>query len=170
MNEEDHGNFPFRKYAYEGAMVLEYVKKFYSEDFLINYSRFEKNLPLLAIGNMFLISHAEPLQFYSYEQVLNYRQHPDVIRGLTWTDNDQADDESVSEMLSHYLSPEIAETAYYFGGHRHVLEHYHLRAQGRFIQINHPKKYMAALIREEGVFSPDDDIIELFNSKIPSSI
>lgn len=170
LNEEDHGNYPFRKYAYEGAMVLEYMKKFYSGDFLNTYARFEKNLPLLAIGNSYLISHAEPLEFFAYRSVLNYRHYPDVIRGLTWTDNDQADDDSVQEMLAHYLSPELAEDAFYFGGHRHVLDAYQLRAKGRFVQINHPKKYMIAHIHENGVFNPDTDIFEINDIKIPLSL
>ncbi|GAG24359.1 unnamed protein product, partial [marine sediment metagenome] len=68
-NETGSGNYAYGKYAYEGAMVYHYVQKFYSKAFIEQYVVFEKNLPLLAIGNNFLISHAEPYTFFDRQQV-----------------------------------------------------------------------------------------------------
>jgi hypothetical protein len=140
-NEKGGGNFPFRKYAYEGAMVLDYVKKFYGEEFLQLYYTFEKNFPLLAVGRNFLISHAEPNSFYDRESVIAYRDNADVVSGLTWTDNDEAEEGSVSRMLEHYLPAEAQAEGRYFGGHRPVSGVYASRADGLYIQIHNPQKF-----------------------------
>jgi hypothetical protein len=160
-NEKGGGNFPFRKYAYEGAMVLEYVKKFYGSGFLDLYSSFEKSLPLLAYGRNFVISHAEPRAYYDCDTIVNYRENPQVVSGLTWTDNGESQDGSVQRMLAQFLGQELAQRAYYFGGHRIVEDLYTKRAEGRFIQIHNPKKYIIAYADPFTDFDPDTDIMEI---------
>ena len=162
-NEEGGGNYPFVKFSYEGPMMAYYVQKFYGEEFLEQYYQFEKNLPLFAVGKNFLVSHAEPLSFYSRERILEYRMNPDVIEGLTWTADDSADYGSVQEMLGHYIeNEEERNKSYYFGGHRPVKNLYNPRAQGRYIQIHNPDKFIIARIGEEDI-DLDRDIIELEN-------
>jgi hypothetical protein len=161
QNEKGGGNFPFRKYAYEGAMVLDYVKRFYGQEFLSEYYIFEKNLPLLAYGKNFVISHSEPRSFYNRESIVNYRENPAVIVGLTWTDNDESAQGSVGRMLEHFLGQEAARTAYYFGGHRIVDDLYLLRAGGRYVQIHNPKKNIIAYLDPDKEFNPDKNVIEL---------
>jgi len=158
-NERGEGNFPFRKYAYEGAMVLEYFKKFYKDDIFESYYNFEKKLPLLAVGKNFLISHAEPLTFYDRDTLINFRDNWDVVQGLTWTDNDAAEEGSVQEMLNHYIDEEHQESSYYFGGHRPIKELFSFRADGRYIQLHNTKKYILTIIND--VFDPENDISEL---------
>jgi hypothetical protein len=94
-NEEGFGNHPFRKFAFEGHMVARWVQTFYGKDFIDSYYEFEKNLPLFVIGRNFIISHAEPLYFFEREAIVEYRNNPDVVEGLTWTANDEADPESL---------------------------------------------------------------------------
>jgi hypothetical protein len=161
QNEKGGGNYPFRKYAYEGAMVLDYVKRFYGDEFLAEYYAFEKNLPLLAYGDNFVISHAEPKTFYDMESIVNYRENPHVVAGLTWTDNDEAEPGSVEKMLEHFLGPEQARNAYYFGGHRIVDDRFSLRAGGRYVQIHNPRKTIIAYLDPGKVFDPEEDVIEL---------
>ena len=129
-NEEGEGNFPFRKFALEGAMVEDYLRRFYGEETLGTWARFEKQLPLLAVGSPFLASHAEPRDFYPRDRVVGYRDDPEVVAGLTWTDNDEAEPGSVAGMLEHYLGLEAA-AARYFGGHRPIGGAYGLRADGQ---------------------------------------
>ncbi|MBN2532734.1 MAG: metallophosphoesterase [Spirochaetales bacterium] len=160
-NERGGGNYPFRKYAYEGAMVLEYITKFYGVDFLQEYYSFEKRLPLLAIGRNFLVSHAEPQLFYEYNDVLHYKDNPHVIQGLTWTDNNAAEFGSVREMLEIYLELPDLTGCYYFGGHRAILGKFSKRADGKYIQIHNPNKFIIALIQPEGDIDLEKDIIEL---------
>lgn len=163
-NERGEGNFPFRKYAYEGAMVLEYFKKFYSEEILESYYNFEKKLPLFAVGVNFLISHAEPLTFYDKDTIINYRDNWDVVQGLTWTDNDAAEEGSVQEMLNHFIDEKYYDSSYYFGGHRPIKELFAFRADGRYIQLHNTKKYILTLISDD--FDPEKDISELDDSSV----
>jgi hypothetical protein len=160
-NERGGGNYPFRKYAYEGAMVFEYITKFYGTEFLHAYYTFEKQLPLLAIGRNFLISHAEPQYLYEYNDVLHYKDNPHVIQGLTWTDNNAAEYGSVREMLEIYLELTDLTGCYYFGGHRAILGKFSKRADGKYIQIHNPNKFIVGLIQPEGDIDLERDIIEL---------
>ncbi len=160
-NENGFGNHAFMKYAREGEMVELYVKKFYGSDFLEEYSEFEKNLPLLAAGKNFVVSHAEPASFYSKEMVINYRKYPDVIEGLTWTDDDSSEDGTVRLMIDEYINPSYRERAYYFGGHRAVSQKYSSRSGGKYLQIHNPEKCMMVKIRNDKEIDPDQDIIEI---------
>lgn len=160
-NENGNGNFPFRKFAYEGPMVLEYINQFYGEEFLEKYYNFEKNLPLFVIGKNFLVSHAEPVSFYSKEEIIEYRSNPDLIVGFTWTDNDASEEGSVNQMIETYLDTEYHSKAYYFGGHRPVPTLYKTRAEGRYVQIHNPNKFVIGVIMPDKEIDLDTDIIEL---------
>jgi hypothetical protein len=163
-NENGGGNFPFRKYAYEGAMVLEYVKRFYGEELIQAYYNFEKNLPLLTIGKYYLISHAEPNQFYDSKKIINYRYNPDVVAGLTWTDNNVAQKGSVLKMIQYYLPEEVWWRSMYFGGHRPVAGTHNARADGKYIQLHNPLKFYVTFIEVEGEIDLEKNIIEIENS------
>ncbi len=160
-NETGAGNRPFGKYAYEGAMVLEYLRMVYTEELIARVYEFEKRLPLLAIGSHFLISHAEPSRFFSREEVIEYRDRDEVIYGLTWTDNDQAEQGAVERMLDHYLDPSAAPTALHFGGHRPVAGRYSLRAAERYVQIHNPSRYIMALLAPDRPVELSRDVIDL---------
>lgn len=161
LNELGNGNYPFRKFSFEGQMVRSYIEKFYGEDFLHNYANFEKNLPVFAVGKNFLISHAEPLSFFKEKEIINYRNNADLIVGLTWTDNDAAASDSVINMLTHYIDRNIVDKSYYFGGHRPISSLYNPRALGKYIQIHNPDKYIIAYIKSDKDINLDKDIIEL---------
>lgn len=160
-NELGGGNFPFRKFASEGAMVVDYVKRFYGRKFIESFYSFEKNLPLLAVGANFLISHAEPAEFYSRDDVIDYRNRPDVVEGLTWTANDAADEGSVQQMIAGYLGSKKQDSCYYFGGHRPTRKRYNLRAGGRYVQIHNPEKFIVAEIGANGNIDLERDIVEI---------
>jgi hypothetical protein len=162
-NENGGGNFPFRKYAYEGTMVLEYVKRFYGEEFLKEYYDFEKNLPLFVVGKNFLISHSEPNKFYDAKKIINYRSNPEVVAGLTWTDNNDALKGSVLKMIQYYLPEEVWWRSLYFGGHRPVAGSHNTRAEGKYIQIHNPLKFYVTLINPEGEIDLEKSIIEVEN-------
>jgi hypothetical protein len=148
-NAEGDGNFPFRKFALEGLMVVTYMRQFYGEEVLAAMARFERELPLLATGRGFLASHAEPRAFFPRERVIGYRGDAEVVAGLTWTDNDEADPSSVDAMLEHYLGAD-SPGAFYFGGHRPVPGRFGLRAAGRYVQLHNPGHMTIACLAAEG--------------------
>ncbi len=158
-NELGGGNYPFRKFAMEGHMVVDYVRRFYGEELLSEYALFEKQLPLLAVGCTFLISHAEPAAFFPRQHVIDYRRHPSVVAGLTWTDNDEAQAGSVSRMISHYLGEDCP--CYYFGGHRPVTGSYKVRAEGRYVQIHDPARFVIAHLPADREIDLDRDVYEI---------
>jgi hypothetical protein len=159
-NEQGDGNFPFLKFANEGLMVRIYMEHFYGEEVLASYASVEKKFPLLVVGRNFLASHAEPAVFFPEGQLIEYRSRPDVVYGLTWTDNDEAEAGSVEKMLAHFLGAE-QQSSYYFGGHRPVRDSYDLRADGRYVQVHDPDRFIVALLPAEGEIELDRDIHEL---------
>lgn len=160
-NEEGHGNHPFGKFAYEGAMVAEYMDRFYPGRPFEAVYRFEHDLPLLAVGRSFLVSHAEPLYPYTREDLLNYRIRPEVVEGLTWTDNDAASEGSVAAMLDHFLPSVPRERRIYLGGHRPVSGLYALRGHGEYVQFHNPGRQIAAIPPMDAPFDPETHVVEL---------
>ncbi|HYW84958.1 MAG TPA: hypothetical protein VFB30_16975, partial [Spirochaetia bacterium] len=158
-NQSGGGNLPFRKFALEGAMVLAYMRQFYGSLLLGQYARMEKELPLLAVGPGFLLSHAEPATFYSPSQVIGYRSNPDAVAGLTWTDNDDAEPGSVESMLRYYLGEAGAVKGLYLGGHRPAIGSYRLRAGGKYVQIHDPERFVIANLPSDGPIELERDIV-----------
>ncbi len=156
LNEEGNGNHPFRKFSWEGEMVKDWILRFYGTDFLETYALFERSLPLFAIGPRFLASHAEPFALYEENDLIETRMRPDVILGLTWTDNGAAADGVVQSMLDHYLDG-VANTVY-FGGHRTVSGQYNYRAGNKYIQIHNPDVQNTALVLQDREFDPSTDL------------
>ncbi|TVQ25640.1 MAG: calcineurin [Spirochaetaceae bacterium] len=159
-NEERDGNMPFGKFVYEGAMVAEYMDLFYQGAAFDSVYRFEKTLPLIAIGDFYIVGHAEPERFYAVDEVVGYRDRPEVVRGLTWTANDEAEPDSVTRMLDAYLPDVVCEERVYLGGHRPVGGRYHLRAGGRYVQIHNPDRSIVAIL-DRPPFDPERDVVEV---------
>ncbi len=160
-NESGGGNLPFRKFALEGIMVLSYMKQFYGPQLLGQYARMEKELPLLAVGPDFLLSHAEPATFFPPHRIIGYRTDPEVVEGLTWTDNDEAEPGSVDQMLECYLGEEAARGALYLGGHRPAAGSYKLRAGGKYVQIHDPERFVIAHLPATGGIQLERDIVRI---------
>jgi hypothetical protein len=159
-NEAGGGNYPFVKFVEEGEMVASYVRHFLGADFLQSYYRFEKNLPLLAVGEQFLVSHAEPVRAFTRDEIVEYRSSEDVVAGLTWTDNDRARKGSVTAMLADLLGPESAAEAFYFGGHRPVSGLYHTRSGGRYVQFHNPARQVVVQIEPGRPIELERDVVE----------
>ena len=160
-NEMGNGNLPFRKFALEGIMTLDYMERFYGEEMVQAYALFEKELPLLAAGRGFLISHAEPCSFFDRKSIIAYRRHPEVVSGLTWTDNDEAEGGSVQRMLTHYLGEAEGQSGWYFTGHRPVSGRYRLRAGGRLVQIHDPERFIIAHLPASSEIEPERNVLEI---------
>jgi hypothetical protein len=145
-NEEGGGNYPFRKFALEGLMVVSWMRQFYGEELLASLASFEKELPLLAVGNGFLASHAEPRSVFPRERVIEGRGDAEVVAGLTWTDNGESEPGTVEEMLRHYLG---TEGRFYFAGHRAV-DGDAPRPGGPFVQLHDPARMTMAWLEAGG--------------------
>ena len=156
-NEQGDGNYPFRKFVFEGEMVKLWVQTFLGNEVFKLIYQWEKSLPLMAEGTDFLVSHCEPGRHLTPHEVINAYEKPDVIYSLTWVDNGQAEPGSAAATLQSFgiSSPD----GRIFGGHRAVRGSYELRQDGKYVQINTPNKWVIAAIADMRIFKPERDII-----------
>ncbi len=158
-NEMGEGNYPFRKFVNEGEMVKVWTEKFLGKECFDLIYDYEKTLPLAAVGERFLVTHAEPVRTFSRKELINAYEDDEVLYGLTWTDNEAAEEGSVEQTLDN-LFPDHP-SALCFGGHRPVNGLYALRASDRYIQINHPSEEIAAVVFRGEDFIPHKQIIRI---------
>lgn len=161
MNQTAYGDFAFRKFANEGYMVREFVHDFYGDDILYLMSCVENALPLMAVTGNCVVSHAEPKTGFTMEQIINARKYAEVVAGLTWTANDDAQQGSVEQIIANICGPVMVPRYVYLAGHRPVKGNYALRQNKQFIQIHNPTKENICLVYKTRKFNPDTDIINV---------
>ncbi len=159
-NSNEAGNLSFYKFAMEGQMVRDWFSMFMGWDMLMKWADFESSLPLLAVGDRFMISHAEPRHPYNRREVIEYKGNHQLILDFTWTGNNEAEEGSVESMLTMYLDGEL-EGSLYFGGHRPVSGLYGLRANGYYVQIHNPDHYAVAILESGRTPLPQRDVIQI---------
>lgn len=156
MNVRSPGDYPFRKFANEGEMVKEFMAQVYGDDVLMVISCFEKSLPLVATFPDCVISHAEPKRAFSRKEIINGLNSDEVILGLTWTENNAAEEGSVKKMLNELTNNPFA---LYFGGHRPIQGNYALRQNGKYVQIHNPDRQNITLIYKDKPIDLEHDIL-----------
>ena len=165
LNEDmrqKHGNVPFCKFCDEGNMVRDFLQHAYDDLILHEIYCFENSLPICAAFKNCVVSHAEPLTFFSRGQIINY--HADYSMAtfsLTWTANDTAKDGTVEHLFNELLAQPARKNAWYFSGHRPVLGKYALRQEGRLVQIHNPELEQVAVVIPDKNFDPEKNIIDV---------
>jgi hypothetical protein len=161
-NEEGRGDHPFYKYAIEGEMASSWFLERYGQGLLSAYREFELDLPLVARGEHFVASHAEPAFALSEADIVEYRLRPDVVEALIWTPNDGAEVGSVEAGLDALLGSR-AEGALWFGGHRPIEPglRYQLRARGRYVQFHAPEHRRLVWLDPGRNPEPERDILSI---------
>lgn len=161
MNKSGGGDFPFRKFADEGQMVKTFMQTVYGDDILMLISYFERNLPLAAVFDGCVISHAEPRRALSRKELVCGMGNADVVSSLTWTENNSAANGSVAAMLSMLTGRADINSLRYFGGHRPVKGNYALRQNNLYVQIHNPTLQNITLVYENKIFNPETDIVSV---------
>lgn len=157
LDEDINGNHPFAKLAAEGPMTRKYVETFYGDDFLNQFDRFEKNLPLMARGRFFLITHARPRRVYKIDDIINYRSHPDIVEGLTWTRHNAAQSGAAPEMLKEILGNGMDQELW-ISGHSAIKDLYNYWNEEKLLEIHNPSLRVFAIIDPHQMFDPDTHI------------
>ncbi|MFH2133234.1 MAG: hypothetical protein ABIK68_22875 [bacterium] len=160
LDEAGNGNHPFAKFVAEGPMTTFYVKKFFGDTFLNQYDQFEKDLPLVARGTFFVVSHARPRKRYSIDQLINFRSQPDVIEGLTWTRHQNAEPGSIPSMLDELLGNSISPR-YWFCGHTSLKTRFKHWPEDALIEIHNPDLRTVAMVDPVTPFEMEKDIMDL---------
>lgn len=150
------GDFPFHKFVQESFMTRRFIVDYYGDDILYLYSGFEKDLPLIALFDNCIVSHAEPVRAFSYEELVDCRVLPEVVQGLIWTANGTAECGNTEKMLSDFTKN---EDSVYFAGHRPIFGKYNLLNEARFIQIHNPEEQNVVLVYPDRKFNPETDIV-----------
>ena len=159
LNSNFGGDYAFYKYADEGEMVKRFIQEYYDEKLLNLIAQYENLLPLMAYGKNYVVSHAEPADFYTTEQLVDARFEDSVVEGLIWTRNGQVKKSTVVPILNELLGKKAARKALYFSGHRPVKENYALRQNGKLVQIHNPHKQNIVLVEPNKNFDFEKDII-----------
>lgn len=160
-NHTGDGDYGFRKFADEGNMCRLFIQDYYGDDILYMIHCFEKNLPLMFLGRKCLVSHAEPKSAYDRQELIDARMHGNVVEGLTWTENDAAQENSVAQIIKNLTGQEDCGDYLYLGGHRPVSGNYKVRQNGIYIQIHNPGLQNVAIVKSDRKFNPDIDIVEV---------
>lgn len=155
-NEGIEGNYPFGKFVREGEMVTYWVRRFLGDEAFKGIYLYEKTLPILAVCNDFIVTHAEPARHFSEEEIRNCYLNPEVIYAFTWTDNNAAEENSVRHILEMFFPGK--DYTFMFGGHRPIRGTYNLRANGRYIQLHNPDDFIIALVKDAATFDLNNDI------------
>ena len=159
LNVTKNGDYSFKKYANEGAMVKAFVEEYYGDDIVYLIHCVEKTLPLVVVSNYCVISHAEPIRGYTKEELVNGIGKAEVVEGLIWTNNGDAKEGSVSEVIRNISDKQDVSDIMYLGGHRCVSDNYKVRQNGVYVQIHNPAKQNVCLIYNNRKFNPDQDIV-----------
>ncbi len=158
---ESDGDFPFRKFVEESLMTRRFIVEYYGDDILYLYSCFEKDLPLAALFDNCIVSHAEPARAFSYNELVEGRNNPEVVKGLIWTNNGEAQKFSAEKMLEDFTCGLSEQKSYYFAGHRPVTGRYRMEEGRRFVQIHNPNRQNVVLVYPERTFNPETDIVSV---------
>ena len=162
LNETGGGDFAFMKFVDEGEMCRCFVQEYYGDDILYLMSCIEKNLPLFYFGKRCAVSHAEPMRSYTRQELVNARSDEDVVRGLIWTGNGEAEEKSARVTVQNLFDVSegcVPKGYLYLGGHRPVQGNYKALQDGFYIQIHNPSRQNVVFVRPERPINLESDII-----------
>lgn len=168
LNETGGGDFAFMKFVDEGEMCRCFIQEYYGDDILYLMSYIEKNLPLFYFGKRCAVSHAEPMRAFTRQELINARASEEVVRGLIWTGNGEAEEKSARITVQNLFEPSegcVPKGYLYLGGHRPVQGNYKALQDGFYIQIHNPARQNVVYVRPERPLELDRDIINVMKNK-----
>ena len=162
LNETGGGDFSFMKFVDEGEMCRCFVQEYYGDDILYLMNCVEKSLPLFYFGKRCSVSHAEPARAFTRQELVDAKIYDDVVRGLIWTGNGEAEERSARETVQNLFDNSegcIPKGYLYLGGHRPVQGNYKVLQDGFYIQIHNPGKQNIVFVHPERSIDLETDII-----------
>ena len=164
LNETGGGDFSFMKFVDEGEMCRCFVQEYYGDDILYLMNCVEKSLPLFYFGKRCSVSHAEPARAYTKQELIDAKIYEDVVRGLIWTGNGEAEERSARETVQNLFDNTegcIPKGYLYLGGHRPVQGNYKVLQDGFYIQIHNPGKQNIVFVKPDRAIDLETDIINV---------
>lgn len=164
LNETGGGDFSFMKFVDEGEMCRCFVQEYYGDDILYLMNCVEKSLPLFYFGKRCSVSHAEPARAFTRQELIDAKIYEDVVRGLIWTGNGEAEERSARETVQNLFDNTegcISKGYLYLGGHRPVQGNYKVLQDGFYIQIHNPGKQNIVFVKPDRAIDLETDIINV---------
>lgn len=161
LNENGGGDFAFRKFVEEGEMCRCFVQEYYGDDILYLMNCVEKGLPLFYFGKRCSVSHAEPMKPFSRQELIDAKQYEDVVRGLIWTNNGEAEEKSARITVQNLFDARVPKGYLYLGGHRPVQGNYKALQDDFYIQIHNPGKQNIVFVKPDKNINLESDIINV---------
>lgn len=154
-------------------LVNQYLSVKYTPDFAERYHEFEESLPIAAVGRNLVLSHAEPMEEYSQDQIINIKSYPHLLEKMTWTRDFETEtfsettsDDATIKTLRNLLPEAEAENAVWLGGHTYIKKpgaDFETGINERFIRFYNLSKMNVALINPDHPFNPEKDIHDVSN-------
>lgn len=167
LNETGGGDFAFRKFVDEGEMCRSFVQEYYGDDILYLMNCVEQSLPLYYWGKKCSVSHAEPMRAFSKKELVDARKYPGVVKGLIWTNNGEAEENSAREIVKKLFdssAEEIPAGYLHLGGHRPVQGNYRLLQKDFYVQIHNPSKENIVFVKNDRAINLESDIVDVRSS------
>ena len=166
LNENGGGDFAFKKFVDEGEMCRCFIQEYYGDDILYLMNCVEKSLPLFYFGKQCSVSHAEPMRAFGRQELIDARQNEDVVRGLIWTNNGEAEEKSARVTVQNLFDAGVPKGYLYLGGHRPVQGNYKLLQDGFYIQIHNPGRQNVVFVQPDKSIDLESDIINVTNKEM----
>ncbi|MDT8446200.1 MAG: metallophosphoesterase [bacterium] len=160
LDRSELGDHSFAKFAAEGAMTKAWVLKNLGPDFLDRFARFEQALPLAARGRYFVLSHSRPRQPFGFNELINHRDHPQVIEGLTWTRDHQAEAGTIRRLFKELLGGDPKESLW-VSGHTPVAGDYRQDTEEGLLLLHNPNRWLACVLEPGGTFDAAKAVVNL---------
>ena len=166
LNENGGGDFAFKKFVDEGEMCRCFIQEYYGDDILYLMNCVERSLPLFYFGKQCSVSHAEPMRAFGRQELIDARQNEEVVRGLIWTNNGEAEEKSARVTVQNLFDAGVPKGYLYLGGHRPVQGNYKLLQDGFYIQIHNPGKQNVVFVQPDKSIDLESDIINVANKEM----
>ena len=155
-NEAQGANRSFAKFAWEGEMTFAWATRFWGVEVVAALAQWEHSLPLVALGDRFVASHARPAEAYDSARLI----HPsdEVVFGLTWTRPGSAQPGAALQTMKALWGH---SAGIWFCGHNPVERGCQWDKQEAIVQFHDPNQEQAILLLPDTSFDPVRDLIPL---------
>ena len=101
------------------------------------------------------------MRAFGRQELIDARQNEEVVRGLIWTNNGEAEERSARVTVQNLFDSGVPKGYLYLGGHRPVQGNYKALQDGFYIQIHNPGKQNVLFVHADRSIDLESDIINV---------
>ncbi len=155
------GDFSVVKYTNkgEGRLLRDFLSAEFGPDFVAQYAKFEKSLPLVAVGKQLVVSHSGPEDALPRAEI--EKRTGRVVSNFTWTDLTH-DSKRQARIVDQQLDLLGQSGGVYIAGHRQTGKRPY-RRQGPFVQVNSEERMRYVVVDPTRPFVPKKGVRDASN-------